>query len=105
MKINSKELFKYVNELKCNEKVNFKVYHHDTYITEIYWDGMNFNWQPGAFTSGAFFNSMYYFEPIRELEELTYENTFQGNSDMEVQEILANKINDIIREIKKIKNK
>jgi hypothetical protein len=28
--------------------------------------------------------------------KLTYENTFENNSDMEVQEVLANKINEII---------
>lgn len=30
------------------------------------------------------------------IEKLTYENTFENNSDMEVQEVLANKINEII---------
>ncbi len=37
-----------------------------------------------------------------DIEELTYENTFKDNSDMEVQEILVNKINALIRNQKKI---
>lgn len=37
-----------------------------------------------------------------DIEELTYENTFKDNSDMEVQEILANKINALIRNQKYI---
>ena len=35
----------------------------------------------------------------KKIEKLTYENTFENNSDMEVQEVLANKINEIIGEI------
>lgn len=36
-----------------------------------------------------------------DLEELTYENTFKDNSTMEVQKIIVNKINELIRELKR----
>lgn len=44
------------------------------------------------------------YEPFEEdIEELTYENTFKGNSDMEVQEVLVNKMNEIIKKVNKLK--
>ena len=42
-------------------------------------------------------------EEDKKIEKLTFENTFKGNSDMEIQEILANKINELIEEIEKLK--
>lgn len=39
----------------------------------------------------------------KKIEKLTFENTFKGNSDMEVQEILVNKINELIEKIEKLK--
>lgn len=66
MKINSETLFEFINNLGTNEKVKFKVYYDDNYVTEIYWDGENFNWEPGTFNSGAFFNPLYDFEEILE---------------------------------------
>lgn len=42
-------------------------------------------------------------EEEKDIEKLTYENTFKDNSDLEVQEVLVNKINEIIDEIKKLK--
>lgn len=38
-----------------------------------------------------------------DIEELTYESTFKDNSDMEVQEVLVSKINELVREINKLK--
>lgn len=74
MKINSRQLFDFINKLKTNEKVRFKVYYDDNYLTEIIWDGENFSWEPGTFTSGAFFNLLYDFEVIedkpKKIEEL-----------------------------------
>lgn len=66
MKINSRKLFDFINELESNEKVKFKVYYDDNYLTEIEWDGENFNWEPSTFTSGAFVNPLYDFEIIED---------------------------------------
>lgn len=38
-----------------------------------------------------------------DIEELTYESTFEDNSDMEVQEVLLSKINELVREVNKLK--
>lgn len=42
-------------------------------------------------------------EENNDIEELTYESTFEDNSDMEVQEVLLSKINELVREINKLK--
>ena len=65
MKINSKNLWEYINEeLGTYDKVKFNVYYDDNYVTQIYWNGDNFEWEPGRFTSEAFFNPLYDFEVI-----------------------------------------
>ena len=37
MKINSEKLFEFVNNLGTDEKVMFKVFEDENYVTEIYW--------------------------------------------------------------------
>ena len=74
MKINSKKLWDYIFNLGTYEKAKFKVYYDDNYLTEIYWDGDNFNWEPGKFTSGAFFNPLYDFAIIEEEQDIEYED-------------------------------
>jgi len=65
MKINSEKLWKYINEeLGTYDKVKFNVYYDDDYVTQIYWNGENFEWESGRFTSEAFFNPLYDFEVI-----------------------------------------
>ena len=70
MKINSEKLYDFINNLGTNEKVRFKVYYDDNYVTEIYWDGENFRWEPGTFTTGALFNPLYDFVEIEEQKKL-----------------------------------
>lgn len=74
MKINSENLYEYINNLATDEKVKFKVFYDDNYVTQIYWNGENFEWETGTFTSEAFFNPMYDFIPIE--EENNIENNF-----------------------------
>ena len=64
MKVNSKDLYNYVNELEKGEKIKFKVYYNDCFITQVYWNGENFEWDPGTFTSEAFFNPLFDFTPV-----------------------------------------
>lgn len=66
MRINSEKLWDYIFNLGTDEKVRFKVFYDDMYVTEVLWDGENFNWNGGTFTSGAFFNPLYDFEVIEE---------------------------------------
>lgn len=115
MKINSEKLWDYIFNLATDEKVKFKVYYDDCYLTEIYWDGENFNWEAGRFTSGAFFNPLYYFEIIEYVEYeditewgkeatkdiLTNERYKAGGLENYVN-VLAETQNQIIRNQKKI---
>ena len=116
MKINSKDLFNYINNLKSNEKVKFKVYYNDCYITEVYWDGGNFKWESGQFASGAFFDSHFDFEIIEEdkkIEKLKIENgKIVGNWEngsiynytlSAPQTVIVKKINELIDEVNKLK--
>ena len=61
MKINSEKLYDFINNLGIDEKVRFKVFFDDNYVTEIYWNGESFDWDTGTFTSEAFFNPLYDF--------------------------------------------
>lgn len=70
MKVNSEHLYEYINDLATDEKVKFKVYYDDDYVTEIYWNGESFEWDTGTFTSEAFFNPLYDFEVIEEDKEI-----------------------------------
>lgn len=113
--INSEHLWNYINELARNEKVKFKVYCDDSYVTNIVWNGENFEWESGTFTSEAFFNPLYDFEIIEEdkkIEKLEYSNggltLHYGNDDYAIvnhEKIIINKINELIDEIEKLKVK
>lgn len=70
MKINSENLWKYINELAANEKVKLNVYFNDEYVTQIYWNGYSFEWEPGRFTSEAFFNPLYDFIAVEQEKKM-----------------------------------
>ena len=113
MKVNSEHLYEYINNLATDEKVKFKVYYDDYYVTEIYWNGESFEWDTGTFTSEAFFNPLYDFEVIEEdkkIEKLTTGDTLILVPTDEIgvkvsysddYNTLANKINEIIDKINK----
>ena len=102
MKINSKDLFNYINNLKPTDKIKFKVYYDDCYVTDILWDGENFNWESGRFTSGAFFNSLYDFEIIEEEKEIEKIN-YEEHIGIDLSEAVCSKVNELIDEINKLK--
>lgn len=84
-KINSKNLWDFINELARNEKVKFKVYCDDSYVTNILWNGENFEWESGTFTSEAFFNPLYDFEVIEEdkkIEKLDIQSVKDNPTNM-----------------------
>ncbi len=76
-KVNSENLWKFVNDLATYQKVKFKVFYDDNYVTEIIWNGDYFEWEEGTFTSEGFFNPLYDFIVIEEdndkLEKIPYE--------------------------------
>ena len=129
MKINSEKLWNYINELARNEKVKFKVYCDDSYVTNILWNGENFEWESGTFTSEAFFNPLYDFEIIEEdkkIEKLDKRVLSQNlmiadsnapidekwklvqkliyDNSIEIEKV-KNKLNELIEEIEKLKGK
>ena len=110
MKINSEKLWDYINNLATDEKVRFKVYYDDIYTTEILWNGGNFEWESGRFTSEAFFSPLYDFEPIEKgIEKLPHSimfTTVLGSQALELAEKISEnriKINELIDEINKLK--
>lgn len=107
MKINSKDLFKYINELEYLETKKFKVYCSDVYLTDVFWDGEIFKWEPGKFTSGAFFDDMFFFEPIEEdnkIKHISKDNWWPDRADGNVSS-LKEKLEEVIDEVNKLKEK
>lgn len=115
MKINSEKLWNYIFNLAPNEKVKFRVYYDDNYLTNIFWDGENFNWESGMFTSGAFFNPLYDFEIIEEDKKIEKidkrvlsQNLMIADSNAPIDEkwkLVQKLIYDNSIEIEKVKNK
>ncbi len=121
MKVNSEKLFEYINNLGTDEKVKFKVYYDDVFTRiEIFWDGENFIWESGNFTSGMFFDPLYSFEEIiednKEIPELdiqadeTTPNSFYITNKAGTRcyltkhsKIMADKINELVREINRLR--
>lgn len=98
--INSKNLFDYINGYLDNKEAKFKVFHNGNYVTDIFWDGENFNWESGTFTSGAFFDPLYNFYLIEEDKEIEKLNNIPINyaddrTPEEVYEYLRCTINNL----------
>lgn len=70
MKINSKDLYGYIDSLKTGEVVKFNVWRDDIFTgVQVIWDGVNFNWESGKFSSGEFFSPLYDFEIVDDKPE------------------------------------
>lgn len=78
-KINSENLWKFVNDLATNQKVKFKVFYDDNYVTEILWNGDYFEWEEDTFTSEGFFNPLYDFIVIEEDNDKSENNNGNQN--------------------------
>ena len=107
MKINSEYLYQYINNLATNEKVKFNVYFNDQYVTQIYWNGESFEWDTGTFTSEAFFNPFYDFEPIENkmIERLSWgeKESMAGQlSQIQQIDVIARRTEKLKRSVNKI---
>lgn len=112
MRINSEKLWDYVFNLATDEKVRFKVFYDDFYTTEVLWDGENFVWDAGTFTSGAFFNPLYEFEVIEKkeitkwgkgaLEEIRTKTNYKVKGLQKFIELLMKTQNEIIDIVNKM---
>lgn len=115
MKVNSENLYELINDgtIKVNTKI--KVYKDDIYVTTITFDGYDFIWETGTFTSGMLFNPLCDFEIIeeeKEIEELNSETKdkwfvrLENGDTLEISSFINlfnNKINELVRELNKIK--
>ena len=116
MKIKSKELYCLINNgiLKENTKIN--VYRDNVYITQIIFNGYDFNWKNGELTSGIFFDPLCYFEITeepKEIEKLGYFNLCKDNEDNDLEltytgvadtfDEVYEKINELIDVVKELK--
>lgn len=91
-KINSENLWEFVNNLATDQKVKFKVFYDDDYITEIFWNGNYFEWEESTFTSEAFFNALYDFVVIEDddkLEKIEKEELFALDESMTKSSLVA----------------
>ena len=103
-KINSKNLWDFINELARNEKVKFKVYCDDSYVTKILWNGENFEWESGTFTSEAFFNPLYDFEVIEEGKKIEKIKEINNRKTRRLNRV-EHKINELIDVVNELKEK
>ena len=106
MKVNSETLYELINDGTIHENTKLKVYRDDIYITSIEYDGYDFNWDAGTFTSGMFYDPLVEFEVIEEEKEIE-EIPIPDIDSMENERILRAefKINELVREVRKLKNK
>ena len=106
--INSRDLFDYINGYVDNKEVKFKVFHNGNYVTDIFWDGENFNWVSGTFSSGAFFDPLYNFyliEEDKEIEKLENKIEFYSYSKYEELKNDVDKVLYILKAINLVENK
>lgn len=105
-KINSENLWEFVNNLATNQKVKFKVFYDDDYITEIFWNGNYFEWEESTFTSEAFFNALYDFVVIEDDDKLENKKMFKLNKFVPSQEyIMTDKNVDLDNKIEMIRKR
>ena len=98
MKVNSEVLYESINDGSIKAGTKLKVYKDDVYVTTITFDGYDFIWETGTFSSGMLFNPLVDFEEIEEekdIEELNQDAITLGHC--------RDKINELVREIRKLK--
>ena len=117
-KINSENLYEIINDgvIKAGTKIN--VYKDDIYITTIIFNGYDFIWEPGTFSSGNLFNPLYDFEIIEEdkdIEKMILMFPDGMEFDCYIRGLISiyntnfsdikNKIDELIDEVNRLKNK
>ena len=65
-KINSETLYELINDGTIKANTKMRVYKDDVYITTITFDGYDFIWETGTFSSGMLFNPLCDFEIIED---------------------------------------
>lgn len=110
MKINSETLYELINDGTIHKNTKLKVYRDDCYETLIEYDGYDFNWNAGTFTSGMFYDPLVEFEIIEEEKEIEEIDICTGgimgfDGVENITGALKDKINELVREVRKLKDK
>lgn len=103
MKVNSETLYELINDGTIHENTKLNVYRDDIYITSIEYDGYDFNWDAGTFTSGMFYDPLVEFEIIEEEKDIEEFKTNYTCSELDFE--IIDKINELVREVRKLKEK
>lgn len=103
MKVNSEILYELINDGSIKTGTKLKVYKDDIYVTTITFDGYDFIWETGTFSSGMLFNPLVDFEIIEEEKEIGEFKTNYTCSKLDFE--IIDKINELVREVRKLKNK
>lgn len=120
MKVNGIELLQMIKEEKIKSNTEIKVwfnYRIKEYITTLWFDGIDLNWQPTTFYARYFYNKYIEFEIIEEEKEIEEIIILTDDANMkcvankeyrklsysQVDLLFANKFNEIIKEVNKLK--
>lgn len=108
MKVHGGTLYEFINNGTIKAGTKLKVYEDDNYITTITFDGYDFVWESGIFTSGMLFNPLCDFEILeeeKEIEEIDMcTSGIMGFDGVEnITSVLKDKINELVREVNKLK--
>lgn len=99
IKMNSKDLYDYVNALKKGEKVKFRLWCNDLPTDDVViWNGDRFEWESGKVDSEVFFNPLYDFEVVKKgkpVEKLNI-SWFTDDNYKDRLFTLANKVDELI---------
>lgn len=118
MKVNSEVLYESINDGSIKAGTKLKVYKDDVYVTTITFDGYDFIWETGTFSSGMLFNPLVDFEEIEEQKDIEEIKMIGCNMEIDLfdkktllptenmqTEFIISKINELVREVRKLKNK
>lgn len=103
MKVHGGTLYEFINNGTIKAGTKLKVYEDDNYITTITFDGYDFVWESGIFTSGMLFNPLCDFEILeeeKEIEEFKLQCTIANHYSKENIQCLAN---EMVRKMNKLR--
>lgn len=120
MKVNGIELLQMIKEEKIKSNTEIKVWFNHRikeYITTLWFDGIDLNWQPTTFYARYFYHQNIEFEIIEEEKEIEEIIILTDDANMkyvankeyrklsysQVDLLFANKFNEIIKEVNKLK--
>ena len=86
-RINTETLYELINGGVLKAGMKLKVYKDDVILTEIMFDGYDFQWETGTLTSGDFFNPLVDFEIFEDIDLKKELSKLQSEIDLLSNEI------------------